>query len=74
MYICVAESNITDKEPVTADCLFNEGDKFYSIEDLTAKIEQFEKDNHVQLWKRDAKLIESQSKKVDRFLKPELKY
>lgn len=77
MYVAVA-SNTTDEVSktlsITTDCWFHEGDKFHTIEDLTTKIEQFEEENHVQLWKRDAKLIASQSKKIDRFLKPELKY
>ena len=64
---CVVESALMDERSNTIPNLtgswFTEGDKFYSIEDLTTKIEQFEKDNHVQLWKRDAKLFKSQSKK-----------
>ena len=70
MYLIVAESNITAEGSntlaATTECLFNEGDKFYSIEELTTKLEQFDMDNYVQFWKRDAKLIESQSNKVDR--------
>ena len=50
------------------------GECFDSFAALESKINVFEKDNFVQLWKRDPRSVEAASKRLTRHLKPELKY
>lgn len=53
---------------------FTVGEIFGTFEELQAKINEYEKANFVQLWKREARTIESAKNRVDRHMKPELKY
>ena len=53
---------------------FRVGDMFSSFDELDLKLKRFERINVMQFWKRDARTIEAAKKRVERFLKPELKY
>ena len=53
---------------------FRVGDMFSSFDELDLKLKRFERTNFMQFWKRDARTIEAAKKRVERFLKPELKY
>ncbi len=37
-------------------------------------MKKYKKENFVQLWKREARTIASAQKRVERYMKPELKY
>ena len=50
------------------------GEKFPTLKELEVKVKKFEATNFVQLWKREARTIESAKKRVDRYMKEELKY
>ena len=39
-------------------CIFTVGEEFESFASLSEKIKQFELENYVQLWKRDARKID----------------
>ena len=47
---------------------------FTSCSELEEKIKSYEQSNSVQLWKREARTVASATKRVDRYLKPDLKY
>ena len=50
------------------------GETFRSYEEVEVKVKEYEKANFVQLWKREARTIASAQKRVERYMKPELKY
>ena len=50
------------------------GDLFSTFQELDAKVRAYEKAHFAQFWKRDARTIEAAKKRLDKFLKPELKY
>jgi zinc finger SWIM domain-containing protein 3 len=50
------------------------GDTFDTFENLEEKIKLYEDKNFVKFWKREAKTIVAAKKRVDRHLKPDLKY
>ena len=50
------------------------GDTFASFAELQAKVDEYQRVNFVQFWKREAKTIEAARKRINRYLKPELKY
>ena len=59
----------------TASVSFKLGEKFYSFDELEAKLDLYKKEAFVELWRRDCRTIEAARKRgVDRPLKPELKY
>ena len=60
--------------PVTSPVVFRVGDYFTSFLKLEEKIKSYEQSNSVQLWKREARTVASATKRVDRYLKPDLKY
>ena len=53
---------------------FSLGEAFDSFVTLDKKINEFKKANFVELWKRDARTVEAAKKRVEKHLKPELKY
>ena len=53
---------------------FAVGDTFASFADLQAKVDEYQRVNLVQFWKREARTIEAARKRIDKYLKPELKY
>ena len=55
-------------------CSFSVGDSFSTFEDLENKVKEDESTHFVQFWKRDARTIGAAKKRLDKFLKPELKY
>ena len=52
----------------------NVGDLFATFDELKTKVKAFENEHFVQFWKRDCRTIQSAKKRLNRFLKPELKY
>ena len=54
---------------------FKLGEKFYSFDELEAKLNLYKKEAFVELWRRNCCTIEAAKREgVDRPLKPELKY
>ena len=53
---------------------FAVGDLFSTFNELEAKVKAYECENFVKFWKRDARTIEAAKKRLNKFLKPELKY
>ena len=50
------------------------GDTFDSFEELEKRLKQFEDRNFVKFWKREARTREAAMKRVERHIRPELKY
>ena len=50
------------------------GDTFESFEELEKRLKQFEDRNFVKFWKREARTREAAMKRVERHIRPELKY
>ena len=50
------------------------GDLFFTFQELDNKLKAYEKAHFVQFWKRDARTIEAAKKRLNKFLKPELRY
>ena len=59
--------------PTTSPVNFQVGESFKSYKELE-KIKTYEQSNSVQLWKRETRTVTSANKRVDRYLKPDLKY
>ena len=53
---------------------FAVGDLFSTFNELEAKVKAYERANFVKFWKRDARTIEAAKNRLNKFLKPELKY
>ena len=54
---------------------FMQGKKFDSFDDLDKKIQQYQKENYVQFYKRDSRTIETAIKRAPkRKFRPEIKY
>jgi hypothetical protein len=53
---------------------FSVGDKFGTFQELELMIAKYESANFVQVWKREARTINAAKKRIDRYMKPELKY
>ena len=51
-----------------------DGDSFTTFLELEEKVKSYEESNSVQLWKREARTVTSARKRVDRYLKSDLKY
>ena len=62
------------KGPREDQLSFAEGDLFSTYVELEAKVKACERAQFVKFWKRDARTIEAARKRLDKFLKPELKY
>lgn len=56
------------------DNSFVVGDCFESFAKLEARMEKFERSHFVKFWKRDTRTIEAAKKRMDKSIKPELKY
>ena len=56
------------------DNSFMVGDCFESFAKLEARVEKFENSYLVKFWKRDTRTIEAARKRMNRSIKPELKY
>ena len=56
------------------DNSFVVGDCFESFAKLEARVEKFENSHFVKFWKRDTRTIEAARKRMNRSIKPELKY
>ena len=54
--------------------IFSLGEAVDSFASLDKKIDAYKKDNCVELWKRAARTIKAAKKRVEKYLKPELKY
>ena len=63
-----------EEPPATSPVNFRVGESFKSYKELEEKIKTYEQSNSVQLWKREARTVTSSNKRVDRYLKPDLKY
>ena len=61
-------------EQQAAKVCINTGDLFFTFDELNAKLKAYERQYFVQFWKRDARTVEAAKKRLDRFIKPELKY
>ena len=61
-------------EELRSHLSFSVGDSFSTFEDLENKVKEYEGTHFVQVWKRDARTIGAAKKRLDKFLKPELKY
>lgn len=57
-----------------AKVCINSGDLFSTYDELETKLKTYERQHFVQFWKRDARTVEAAKKRLDRFIKPELKY
>ena len=57
-----------------AQLSFGVGDLFSTFDELETKVKAYERAHFVQFWKRDARTIEAAKKRLNKFLKPELKY
>ena len=53
---------------------FSVGEAFDSYEALEKKLNEYKKAKFVEFWKRDSRTIEVAKKRIDRYMKPELKY
>lgn len=63
----------TDDEEVVVVQL-KVGDTFESFEELEKRLKQFDDRNFVKFWKREARTREAAMKRVERHIRPELKY
>lgn len=50
------------------------GDSFPTFQELDEQVKAYEKAHFVQFWKRDARTIETAKRRLNKFIKPELKY
>ena len=50
------------------------GDCFESFAKLEARVEKFENSHFVKFWKRDTRTVEAARKRMNKSIKPELKY
>lgn len=53
---------------------FEIGLKFKTYEELSEKVDEYEKANMIKLWKRDSRTVQSVKKRLDRPLCPEIKF
>ena len=53
---------------------FVAGESFPTYDDLEKKLERFKHQTFTEFWKRDARSVESATRRMDRHLKKELKY
>jgi hypothetical protein len=53
---------------------FAVGDFFSTFDELEAKVKAYENAQFMKFWKRDSRTIEAAKKRLNKFLKPELKY
>ena len=54
---------------------FSKGDKFATFSEAEEKVKEYEKTKFVQMWKRDARKLETAQKRFpNRVFKPELVY
>ena len=58
----------------TGGISFSVGETFLSFVEVEGKLKEYEKVNFVQFWKREARTIEAAKMRIDRYMKPELKY
>ena len=56
------------------DNSFVVGDCFESFAKLEARVEKFENSHFVKFWKRDTRTVEAARKRMNKSIKPELKY
>ena len=62
-----------EEPPATSPVNLQVRESFKSYKELEEKIKTYEQSNLVQLWKREARTVTSANKRVDRYLKPDLK-
>ena len=67
-------SNDTVDSVSLSSCTFVAGKKFNTYAELEKEINTFKDQQCIELWKRNAKLISTESKKLERPLKAELVY
>ena len=53
---------------------FSVGDSFSTYDELKSKVKSYERVHFVQFWKPDACTIDAAKKRMDTYLKAELKY
>ena len=69
--IMATRGNVRDAPaPIT----FRVGDSFTTFLELEEKVKSYVESNSVQLWEREARTVTSARKRVDRYLKSDLKY
>ena len=56
------------------DNSFVVGDCFESFAKLEARVEKFENSHFVKFWKRDTRTVKAARKRMNKSIKPELKY
>ena len=62
------------REVGSDEVTFCVGDLFSTFQELDTKVKAYEKAHFVKFWKRDARTIEAAKKRLNKILKPELKY
>lgn len=70
----VVEEVVEDVSEEQGARIFKVGLRFTTYEELSEKINEYEKANMVKLWKRDSRTVESVKKRLDRPLCPNIKF
>lgn len=63
-----------DENTLTNSPTFKVGDSFDTFEELEKSIKKFEEAHFVKFWKREARTVETASKRVNQYINPRLKY